>query len=316
MEFINQQIKEMEQYLPPLTRRPDFREFWDRNLQKSAALPLNARLTSRENPFDGIQSFDLWYDSADGATTCHGLLVLPEKSGRLPVVLQFHGYSWYCGQVSDQLSFVNMGMAVLSMDHRGQNGLSPDKHAYNADSLDFMTRGCEDKEDYTVKWSILDGVRAVDYLLSRPDIDDTRLFTHGSSQGGAMALSVACMDPRVRYCFCDVPSNCNIERRIQNRNGSFSQVTEYLRRRPDKLEQVYQTLSYFDIMNMAEYCKADVYASVGLKDTTCPAICFYAAYNRLPGKKQIAVYPFAEHEGGWFHYNEKKLRLIRELLDR
>ena len=316
MKFIDDKIRELEGYMPPLTRRDDFLQFWQSNIDKSHALPLNVRKVERENSFDNIKSYDLYYDSADGATVCHGLLIIPENYNEpLPVVVLFHGFSWYCGQVHDHLQYPNMGYALLALDHRGQNGSSADRHAYKTDALEFMAKGCEDKEDYTVKWSILDGIRAIDYICDCPDFDSDMIITTGPSQGGAMSLSVACLDERVKYCFCDVPSNCNIERRIQNRNGSFNHVHEYLRRRPERMEKVYETLSYFDIMNMAEYCKAEVFASVGLEDTTCPAICFYAAYNRMTCKKHIAVYPFAEHEGGWFNYDVDKYKMMKGILN-
>ncbi|MBQ2676549.1 MAG: acetylxylan esterase [Clostridia bacterium] len=316
MKFLDNKTKELESYLPELTRKPDFDEFWERNRKKSNQIPLNVRLEPLWNPFDNVESYDVWYTSSDEATTCHGIFIKPKNAvGKIPVVILFHGFTWYCGQVADHLQYVNMGMAVLSMDHRGQNGASPDCHGYKTGGFGVMSHGVEDPEDYYFKWSILDGFRAIDYVLSRDDIDANKLFVHGGSQGGAMSFSVACLDERVKYCFCDVPSNTNIERRIENEHGSFGQVADYLRRHPDKIETVYNTLSYFDTMNMADKCKADVYASVGLRDNTCPAICYYAAYNRLTCKKHIEIYPYAGHEGGGYNYNNKKLKFMYDIIN-
>ena len=86
----------------------------------------------------------------------------------------------------------------------------------------------------------------------------------------------------------------------------------YLRRYPDNLERVYETLSYFDTMNMAERITAKVFASVGLADPVCPALCYYATYNRIRSEKHICVYPFNEHDGARDTHIERELAFVRE----
>ena len=44
---------------------------------------------------------------------------------------------------------------------------------------------------------VLDGIRAIDYLYSRPDVDRTRLVFTGPSGGGNSTYWVAAMDERV-----------------------------------------------------------------------------------------------------------------------
>ena len=43
-----------------------------------------------------------------------------------------------------------------------------------------------------------DGIRSVDYLLGRKDVDGSRIGTFGCSGGGTAAAYLAAMDPRVR----------------------------------------------------------------------------------------------------------------------
>jgi cephalosporin-C deacetylase len=39
----------------------------------------------------------------------------------------------------------------------------------------------------------------------------------------------------------------------------------------------------------------------------------YAAYNHLPGHKELCVYPYNEHEGGGIFQLQEKLRFLQSL---
>lgn len=53
-----------------------------------------------------------------------------------------------------------------------------------------------------VMWGMMvyDSLRAVDYLVSRPDVDASRLGTLGISMGSTMAWWTAALDPRIKVC--------------------------------------------------------------------------------------------------------------------
>jgi Prolyl oligopeptidase family len=66
------------------------------------------------------------------------------------------------------------------------------------------------------RWEIWDGIRAVDYLLTRPEVDGERISITGTSGGGFQAAFIAALDERVKVA---VPS-CYISAlpmRISNR---------------------------------------------------------------------------------------------------
>lgn len=66
------------------------------------------------------------------------------------------------------------------------------------------------------RWEIWDGIRAVDYLLSRPEVDGERISIIGTSGGGFQATLIAALDERIKVA---VPS-CYITAlpmRISNR---------------------------------------------------------------------------------------------------
>jgi cephalosporin-C deacetylase len=143
----------------------------------------------------------------------------------------------------------------------------------------------------------MDCVKALDVLETLPFIDADKLFVRGTSQGGALGMAVSALDERVKLAVVNVPSNSNIEYRVEHRHGSFTSVNDYLRRHPDNLERAYETLSYFDTMNLAHRIKAKVRMYTGLMDTICPPSSQFAAYNKITSEKDVVIYPDYAHEG-------------------
>ena len=300
MGFMEKNRLDNESYLPELTRRPDFTAFWDRTRAISQANPLCPE--SREVPsrFPGVRLFDITYHGFDN-TPIHGWMMLPKmKEGeRIPCLIHYHGFTGSRGMPWDFAPWLLKGLAVLSMDVRDQGG---DTGSLAGSSQGHVTnvacKGILDKDEYYYRAVYMDCVKAIDFALTLPEIDPDRIVINGASQGGALGMAVSALDTRPALVMVDVPSNSNLEARVEGAHGAFASVTDYLKRFPEKLSQAYETLSYFDTMNMAEWIRCPVLASVALKDTTCPARCYYATYNRITAPKQMDVYPFNGHEGG------------------
>jgi cephalosporin-C deacetylase len=83
-----------------------------------------------------------------------------------------------------------------------------------------------------------------------------------------------------------------------NSTGSVTEIAEYVKRYPETLDAVLNTLSYFDLMNLAYRIQVPVRMSVGLKDSICCPEMVFAAYNRIQNEKHIDVFPFSGHEVG------------------
>ncbi|MAT75349.1 hypothetical protein CMK14_09435 [Candidatus Poribacteria bacterium] len=54
----------------------------------------------------------------------------------------------------------------------------------------------------------MDVLRAMDYLLSRPEVAPEKGVVWGASQGRGFSLVVAALRPQSRYCIADVPFLC------------------------------------------------------------------------------------------------------------
>lgn len=314
--YIEEVSRELYEYMPEQTKRRDFDEFWKATLEKGRAVPLRTEITPYEYPSDFVKVYQIAYNGFD-ETRIHGWLIVPEfiKREKYPCIIHYHGFNGSRGRPADFMHWITMGAAVISVDCREQLGDTGNAAVYSSGTTQSVVcKGVLDKEEYYFRSVYVDCLKAIDFACTLDCIDETRIIIEGGSQGGALGMAVCSLDQRPYAMMVDVPSNSNIEKRVEGANGSFSAVTDYLKRFPDRVDRVFETLSYFDTMNMAERIQCPVLASVALKDNVCPAKMYFASYNRIQSKKDIKIYPFNGHEGGGALHMEEKLRFLKSLI--
>lgn len=309
MPLVDMPLAQLREYKPSLTKEKDFDAFWEQELAKSSAIPLNAQLTRIDYPVASVDGYDIVYDGADG-TKVHGWYVVPKEAlakRPMPVIVRYHGYSGSRSRVYELLQWSAMGYASLTVDTRGQSGLTPDRASYSAGSVGgHMTKGILDPNEYYFKQAYLDCVRAIDFVCSREEIDASRIAVCGNSQGGGLTLAVAGLDSRPKVAMPVFPYLCNFQRSVAHHGaGPYREIIDWFRRydpEHEKEEQVYRTLSYFDGMNLATRIKAKTLMAITLQDLICPPSTCFAAYNHLlTDVKETKIYHDYGHEGLPFH---------------
>ncbi|MDA3798823.1 MAG: alpha/beta fold hydrolase [Kiritimatiellae bacterium] len=303
-------------YLPELTKEPDFDAFWKEQLEKNKIHPLNPKLTEYSFPAKNVKIYDITIEAHD-KTVIHGWYAFPENiDSKIPCIVLYHGFGGSRGAPQGLLQYTSMGLAVVAFDCRDQGGTTGSNASWaNGSRTSVVSQGILDPDSYYSKHLYLDSIRALDFASTRDELDQNRIAIMGGSQGGALVSAVAALDDRPAIAIGAVPSNSNITARVMNENGSFSSVSNYLRKHPDQIEQCLKTLSYFDTMNMADKIRCPYLAGVGGKDPICPAEMFYATYNRLVNEKHIEIYPFNGHEGGGDIFQEIALNFIANKLN-
>ncbi len=313
MSSLENTIKELYTYLPPLTKRPDFDQFWSDTLKEAWGVNLNATVKQYDYPSPYVKVYEIEYNGFD-TTPIHGWYIVPDflKKDKYPCLINYHGFGGDRGMPADFMAWCMMGMAVISVDCREQSGKTGNSATFTSGMTgNVACKGVLNKNEYYYRAVIMDCIKAIDFANSRPEIDADKIVIHGISQGGALGMAVCSLDSRPTLAMVDVPSSSNLEVRVEGAYGSFSSITEYLKKYPYQLEKVYETLSYFDTMNMADKIKCRVFASVALKDNVCPAKCYFATYNRITAPKEIRIYPFNGHEGGHAIHFEEKLKFLK-----
>src|SRR5271170_7926209 len=169
--------------------------------------PLNAKSLGTTQA-DGFRIEKvLYYSQPNFPVTA--LLYLPGAAQKkLPAIVVAPGHG-FTGKVTDYAfasTFARNGFAVLSYDpigqgerlqypdpdHPGQTLLKAATGEHGEAGLQPTLIG--DAPARIIAW---DGIRAVDYLQSRPDIDPNRIGAFGCSGGGTMTALLGALDPRV-----------------------------------------------------------------------------------------------------------------------
>lgn len=283
----------------------DFAAFWESTIAEARSIGGAISIVPADTTLKAVEAFDVTFPGF-GGHPIKGWLVLPtNRTGRLPLVVQYVGYGGGRGFPHEQLHWAASGYAYFRMDTRGQGsgwstGATADPVGSTPSIPGLMTKGVLDKHDYYYRRVFTDAVRAIDMLVAQDFVDGDKIAICGGSQGGGIALAVAGIDPRVKAVMADVPFLCDYPRAVQKANRDpYLEIVRFLAQHRDKKANVFETLNYFDGVNFARQASAAALFSVAVMDETCPPSTVYGAYNAYAGAdKTMEEYEFNNHEGG------------------
>src|SRR5262245_31236390 len=170
--------------------------------------PLHARITSTLQR-DGYTVEKLIFESQPGYYVTANIYV-PVGQGPYPAVVGTAGHS-VDGKAAELyqrgwISLAKRGFVVLAYDPPGQGerleyldpatgksklpGGGTGEHSMAA--AQCLLTGTN-----IARWFIWDGIRAVDYLETRPDVDPKRIAVAGNSGGGTQSAYLAAFEPRL-----------------------------------------------------------------------------------------------------------------------
>jgi cephalosporin-C deacetylase len=321
--YKRQPLEELKSYRPRRKEPTDFDVFWQWTLGEAREYSLNAVFSAVDYGLRTVESFDVTFNGYGGQPIKAWLLLPRQRREPLPCVVEYIGYGSGRGFPLDRLVWSSVGYAHFVMDTRGQgyndrrtHGDTPDVHTgvSNPYYPGFMTQGILDPKTYFYRRVFTDGVRAVEAARSHSLVDAGRIALTGISQGGGITLAVGGLEPGVAVVMPDVPYLCHYLRATQITDAApYNEIVGYCRAHRDKIDTVFQTLSYFDGVNFAARCKARALFSVALMDLICPPSTVFAAYNHFAGPKDIKVYHFNDHEGGGSFQTVEKVKFLTAL---
>jgi cephalosporin-C deacetylase len=312
-------LEQLTEYRPERKEPPDFDRFWSDTLGEARRHPLQATFEPVDFGLSTVHTFDVTF-AGYGGQPVRGWLLLPAaRGGPLPCVVEYLGYGGGRGLPLDWLTWASVGYAHLVMDTRGQGsawraGDTPDHVDGGSDPAfpGYMTRGITDPTSYYYRRVFTDAVRAVETARSHPAIDAERVAVSGGSQGGGISIAVAGLVPDLVASLPDVPFLCHYRRATEITDAApYSEIIGYLRVHRDKLERVFDTLSYFDGVNFATRARCATLFSVALMDQICPPSTVFAAYNYWAGPRDIRVWPYNQHNGGETFQLVEKIRFLK-----
>ncbi len=321
MAFFDFPLDQLKRYKPAREEPQDFDAFWKATLDDARSHALDPVYAPIDYHLKHIESYDVTF-SGFGGQRVKGWLQIPrQRSGPLPCVVEYIGYGGGRSFPTDWLLWSSAGFAHLVMDTRGQGsawspGDTPDFEPQGASPQfpGFMTRGILDPATYYYRRVFTDAVRAIETARANPSIDPARIAITGGSQGGGIAVAASGLAPNVAAALPDVPFLCHYRRASEITDSHpYQEIAKFCQTHRDKVDTVFNTLSYFDGVNFAARSKAKALFSVGLMDEICPPSTVFAAYNHYAGPKDIRIYRYNHHEGGGAYQTVEKVKFLSAL---
>jgi cephalosporin-C deacetylase-like acetyl esterase len=281
--------------IKPTQKEPaDFDDFWSAGKAALAKLPIDARITPL--PEYGNTAADCFQVNLQNVgmgaapSRFYGILCEPKAPGKYPALLSVPGAGVrpYRGLAL----IAARGFITLQV---GIHGIPVTMEQSVYDSLgagalmNYNAFGLDNRDRYYFRRVYLGCVRANDFLTSHPKWDGTNLAVTGGSQGGALSIVTAALDPRVRGLAAYYPALSDVTGYLENRAGGWPHMFRadgpQSHRSPEKIE----TTRYYDVVNFARRVKVPGLYSWGFNDETCPPTSMYSAYNVIPGQKKLLL---------------------------
>ncbi len=324
MPYTDLPLAELERYQGTNPRPGDFTDYWERAISELQRVETDVEHAPAPFRVPFADCFDLYFNGVGGARI-HAKLLKPHQaaaqSGSAPALLQFHGYSMNSGTWYDKLGYAAAGFVVAALDCRGQGGYSEDPSSVRGNTLrGHIIRGVDDvPEKLLYRQIFLDTVQLAWIVMGLEEVDPDRVAVMGASQGGALAIACAALEPRIRKAVPIFPFLSDYRRawQLDPDRTAYLELKEYFRRfDPTHAHEaeLFTKLGYVDVQHLADRIRADVLMATGLSDDVCPPSTQFAAYNRISSPKRMVVYPDFGHEE-LPGFADSAFAFVSELLD-
>ena len=298
---------EPEKILPAEPCPADFRTWWKNQLQEAEKLPLDPKL-EKLPAFSSQTSTAYKISFAAPGGRVWGFLTIPAGPGPFPALIKIPG----AGPGEDRPLPEKPGVIQMLLNVHDFDPLQPDrsimesyKAAEKAHGRGYHYVGKDDRNTFFFRRVILGFSRAVDYLAKRSDVRKNGIGVYGFSQGGAMTLILAGINPNVSFAVANMPAMCDLFGMDKGRGSGWPYTLIAYKRTPG----TEMTARYYDAANFAAGIRIPVVVVAGGIDDTSRPTGVYAAFNSIPSKeKTIFLLPDSRHsEGKVYHDAVRKM---------
>lgn len=282
----------------------DFDAFWSAARMKLAnEIPLDAKMTKVSGR--STADFDFYRISfATFGRRVYGYMSVPTDKSKAPYPVEIEvaaaGFGNWTNDMNGRKDRIQVFFPVYPWaPHWNWHALGL-KTAY-----DYMNEaygcqyGCKQyctagltkgREDYFFYPVLLGVDRAVDWLAARPDVDRSRFWYSGTSQGGGFGFYLTGLNRAFTRAVFFVPAITDTMGYLRGRQSGWPQPIE--NNQAEYRSVVEKNAPYFDGANFASRILCPVRVVVGFADTTCAPCAVYAAYNEIKVKDKGIVHGF------------------------
>lgn len=304
------------QKISPTTDVPkDFSEFWNKAKADAAKIPLDAKITLLpDRCTERVNVYHINVQNAREGTRLYGILCMPKKEGKYPALLKVPGAG--ARPYNGDVAMAEKGMITFEIGIHGVPVTMESSVYANMMSgpiSGYWNYNLDSKDHYYYKRVYLGCVRAVDYIFSLPQFDGENIAVTGGSQGGALSIVTAALDPRVKWLAAFYPALSDLTGYLHGRAGGWPHLFDKNNYELNGKKEKIETSKYYDVVNFARLIKVPGYYSWGFNDEVCPPTSMHAAYNVINAPKDLFI---AEETGHWTYpeQNEKANQWLQDKL--
>ena len=234
----------------------------------------------------------------------YGYMSVPTDKSRAPYPVEFSvsaaGFGSWTNDMGGEKDLIRVHFSVYPWaPHWEWNALGL-KAAYDYMNEAYARRyGCDryctvglsvSREDYFFYPVLLGIDRAVDWVAARPDVDKTRFWYQGTSQGGGFGLYLTGLNRAFTRAAFFVPAITDTMGYKKGRMSGWPRPVES--HREEDRTTVEKWAPYFDGANFASRITCPVRVAVGFADPTCVPCAVYATYNEIKVADKGIVHGF------------------------
>ncbi|MCU0392634.1 MAG: acetylxylan esterase [Thermoflexibacter sp.] len=306
---------EPEKIQPAVELPSDFVQFWDKAKADLAKIPMDAKMTllpERCTETVNVYHLNLQNFRENGTARLYGILCVPKKEGKYPALLRVPGAG--ARPYNGDIRTAEKGIITLEIGIHGVP-VTMETSIYN-DMLagwlnQYWTYNLDNRDLYYYKRVFMGCVRANDFLVSMPQFDGQNLAVTGGSQGGALSIITAALDPRVKWTAPIYPAMSDMVGYLKGRAGGWPHIFDK-NNSHHHTEAKIKTAAYYDVVNFAKQLKVPCFYVMGFNDEVCPATSMWAAYNVISSPKELRLYL----ETGHWTYPEETEEVANWLLSK
>ena len=299
---------------PTVENPADFVEFWNKAKEEAAAIPIDAAMDLiPERCTEKVNVYHVSFQNFRNRSRIYGILSMPAKEGKYPALLKVPGAG--VRPYGPDMATAEQGIIVLEIGIHGVP-VNMDPELYgdlgSAALSGYWNYNMEHRDRYYYKRVYLGCVRANDFLTSLPQYDGSNLGVSGGSQGGALSIITAALDPRVKYLAAYYPALSDVTGYLKGRAGGWPHMFDKNNLPYNNMKEKFETVRYYDVVNFARQLKVPGFYSWGFNDETCPPTSMYAAYNVIKAPKDL----YLALETGHWTYPEQREKFNRWMVQK
>ncbi len=287
----------------PYHRPPDFDEFWQITREELAKIDPQYKVVldeGRSTYFHTVYKVEI---QSLGNIPFYGWLSIPKPKGKYPVLVGFGGYKIELNPLYFD-DFISFTINVRGIERKVKEQINP----MNREQL---LVNIEDKSEYIYRGIYMDCIRAVEFVHSQGEkfgMDLKRVVAFGGSQGASLALVTASLMPSKintvvanNPIFFDWVRSVAIGKVQKELSFPVKDMLDFEAKNPGvSMENMIQTLQYFEVQNFIPNMSCPVLYAVSLLDNFAPASTALAAFNKMPVEtvqnSELYVFPNLGHE--------------------